>query len=164
MKTSSAALILLFSFLAACRGSDTAKPSEAKPTAAVPSSIEVPAELKAAVDAADRTAADRALDAGRKPGELLAFAGIKPGMKVAEIAAGGGYTSELIARAVGPTGVVYAQNNPWLMEKFAAKAIEERLAKPVNKNIVKVVREFDDPLPPEAKDLDVVVSVLFSKP
>src|SRR5688572_5869751 len=47
--------------------------------------VPVPKELQALLDAKDRTDADRALDAGRHPGEMLAFFGVKPGMKVAEI-------------------------------------------------------------------------------
>jgi predicted methyltransferase len=150
-------------------------PAPATPTSAVPAptpsvaasseqhvkAVEVPPAIRAIVDAADRDPEDKKLDAGRKPAELLAFAGIKPGMKVADLAAGGGYTTELLARAVGPTGVVYGQNSPFIVEKFADKPWSARLGKPVNKNVVKVTREFDDPLPPEAKDLDAVVMVLF---
>ena len=155
----------------------TATPTSAEPAApaavapaAIPAAgsgeqhmktVDVPAAIRAIVDAPDRDAADKKLDAGRKPGELLAFAGIKPGMKVADLAAGGGYTTELLARAVGPTGVVYGQNTPMIVEKFAAKPWAARLAKPADKNVVKVTRELDDPLPPEAKDLDAVVMVLF---
>jgi predicted methyltransferase len=123
--------------------------------------IEVPAAIRAVVDAPDRDPEDKKLDAGRKPAELLAFAGIKPGMKVADLAAGGGYTTELLARAVGPTGVVYGQNSALILEKFAEKPWAARLAKPADKNVVKVTRNFDDPLPPEAKDLDAVIMVLF---
>ena len=65
---------------------------------------EIPAAVQAAVDAPDRAADDRALDAGRKPAELLAFLGIRPGLRVAELGAGGGYTAELLARVVGPDG------------------------------------------------------------
>jgi predicted methyltransferase len=168
------ALPALLLALGACGGEG---PAPATPTSAVPTSppgtapaasneqhvktVDVPAAIRAVVDAADRDPEDKKLDAGRKPAELLAFAGIKPGMKVAELAAGGGYTAELLARTVGPTGVVYGQNSPFIIEKFADKPWAARLAKPVNKNIVKVTREFDDPLPPEAKDLDAVMLVLF---
>ena len=116
---------------------------------------------EATVAAPDRSPEDKALDAGRHPAELLAFLGIEPGMKVAEIAAGGGYTSELLARQVGKTGVVYAQNSPFILERFAEKPWSLRLEKPVMKNVVRVDREFDSPLPPEAHDLDVVAIVLF---
>jgi predicted methyltransferase len=120
----------------------------------------VPPAIQALVDATDRTDADKKLDAGRHPGELLAFLGLKPGMRVAEIAAGGGYTTELLARAVGPTGKVWAENNA-MMVKFVDKPWAERLARPAMKNVVRVDRELDSPLPPDAKNLDAVVIVLF---
>jgi len=115
----------------------------------------------AAVAAADRSDADRALDAGRFPAETFAFFGIRPGMRVAELGAGGGYTTELLARVVGPTGRVYGQNPKFILERFAEKPWSERLAKPVNAPVVRVDREFDDPLPPEARDLDAVLVVLI---
>lgn len=117
--------------------------------------------VQAALDAPDRTADDRALDAGRHPGELLGFLGVAPGMKVAELGAGGGYTAELLARVVGPSGVVYGQNSRFLLDRFAEKPWTERLAKPVMKNVVRVDRDFDDPLPPEATNLDAVLLLLF---
>jgi predicted methyltransferase len=113
------------------------------------------------VAAPDRSDADRALDEGREPARMLEFYGIAPGMKVAEIAAGMGYTAELLARAVGVNGVVYGVNNRWVLERFAEAPWSERLKKPVMKPVVRVDREFDDPLPPEAKDLDAVFDVLF---
>ncbi|MCU0655823.1 MAG: SAM-dependent methyltransferase [Polyangiaceae bacterium] len=121
----------------------------------------VSSAARAVVDAPDRTAEDRALDAGRHPAEMLSFFGIQPGMQVAELAAGGGYTAELLQRAVGPTGKVYGQNSPWLLERFAQKPWTERLARPVMKGVIRVDRAFDDPLPPEAKGLDAVFMVLF---
>jgi predicted methyltransferase len=113
------------------------------------------------IDAADRTAADRELDKGRHPGEMLAFFGIRAGMKVAELGAGGGYTAELLARAVGPSGKVWGQNSKFLLERFAEKPWSARLATPPMKNVIRVDREFDDPLPPEATNLDAVIMVLF---
>ncbi len=55
-----------------------------------------------------RPDADRARDATRKAGELLAFAGVKPGDKVADFIMGGGYWTKLLAGLVGPEGRVYA--------------------------------------------------------
>jgi len=120
----------------------------------------VPASVQKLVDAVDRSADDKKLDAGRHPGELLAFLNLKPGARVAELQAGGGYTTELLARAVGPRGKVWGQNDAFVL-KFADKAWAERLAKPVMKNVVRVDRELDAPLPPDAKNLDAVVDVLF---
>jgi predicted methyltransferase len=115
--------------------------------------------VQAIVDAPDRTDADKKLDAGRHPAELLSFLGLKPGMRVAELFAGGGYTTELLARAVGPNGKVWAENNAMLL-KFVDKPWAERLARPALKNVVRVDRELDTPLPADAKNLDAVVFVL----
>lgn len=113
------------------------------------------------LDAPDRDDKDKKLDAGRHPAEMLSFFDVKPGQKVADLAAGGGYTTELLVRAVGEKGVVYSQNSQWIVDKFAAAPWSARLGKPINKNVVRVVRDFDDPLPPDATDLDVVFDVLF---
>lgn len=59
-----------------------------------------------------RSAENRALDEGRMPAEVLAFAGLKRGWTVADWGAGGGYYSELIAGVVGPKGRVLALGNP----------------------------------------------------
>ncbi len=124
-------------------------------------SAEPPSAVAAAVAATDRSDADRALDAGRFPAEMLAFFDIRPGMRVAELGAGGGYTTELLARVVGPKGRVYGQNPSFILQRFAEKPWSERLAKPVNAPIVRADREFDDPLPREARNLDAVLSVLI---
>src|SRR3954463_4996257 len=60
----------------------------------------------------DRSAADRTNDLRRKPQAMLAFIGVRPGMTALDVSAGGGYTTELIARAVGPSGKVYGQSAP----------------------------------------------------
>jgi predicted methyltransferase len=122
--------------------------------------VPVPPAVQALVDATDRSEEDKKLDAGRHAGELLAFLGLKPGDRVAELGAGGGYTTELLARAVGPKGRVWGENNAFIM-KFAEKTWGERLKKPAMKNVVRADREFDAPLPPEAKNLDAVVIVLL---
>jgi predicted methyltransferase len=66
-----------------------------------------PAIIAAVADTA-RPDADKERDATRKPAETLAFAGVKPGMTVAELAPGRGYYTRILAKAVGPTGKVYA--------------------------------------------------------
>ena len=60
----------------------------------------------------DRSAADRNNDLRRKPEQMLAFIGIRPGMVALDISAAGGYTTELLARAVGLGGRVYGQSEP----------------------------------------------------
>ncbi len=122
---------------------------------------EVPVSVRSAVDATDRSAEDRALDAGRQPARILAFFGIRPGMRVAELGAGGGYTTELVARVVGPTGQVYGHNTPWILERFAEVPWSARLAKPVMQNAVRLDRSFDDPFPADVVGLDAVLIVLL---
>ena len=61
---------------------------------------------------ADRSEADRTNDIRRRPADMLAFIGIRPGMVALDVVAAGGYTTELLARAVGPTGRVYGQSAP----------------------------------------------------
>jgi len=68
----------------------------------------IPSSLTAAVADSGRPEADKAKDANRKPAETLAFAGVRPGMTVAELAPGGGYYTRLLAKAVGPKGKVLA--------------------------------------------------------
>ena len=64
--------------------------------------------IAAAVADDRRPEADVARDPLRKPAEIVAFAGVEPGMKVAEIAPGGGYYTRVLAASVGPEGKVYA--------------------------------------------------------
>jgi predicted methyltransferase len=131
-----------------------------EPVRPIVAHLPVPAAIQAIVDAADRDPEDKKLDAGRHPGELLAFLGLHHGGRVAELGAGGGYTTELLSRAVGPGGKVWAENNAFVV-KFVDKPWAERLKKPALKNVVRVDRELDSPLPPDAKNLDAVVIVLF---
>jgi predicted methyltransferase len=120
----------------------------------------IPEAIKNAVNAPDRSAEDKALDAGRKPAQMLAFFGIAPGMQVADLFAGGGYTTELLSRVVGPTGKVYSQNGPF-PEKY--KKIGEdwhaRLKNPALSNVVAVEKPFGAPdmLPVPPNSLDAVV-------
>jgi len=116
---------------------------------------------RALVAAPDRTEADRALDPGRHPAELLAFFGVRPGMRVAELGAGGGYTTELLARAVGSNGTVYGQNSPMMLQRFAQSPWSERLARPTMQGVVRLDRPFDDPFPPDVRNLDQVWMILF---
>jgi predicted methyltransferase len=70
------------------------------------------AQIKAIVAAPDRSAADRTNDQRRHPEDILGFLAITPGMTALDLSAGGGYTTELLARAIGPTGKVYGQSRP----------------------------------------------------
>ena len=71
-----------------------------------------PAYIAAAVADAGRPAADTARDVYRLPGEMLVYAGVKPGTRVAEMIPGGGYFTRIFSKAVGPSGKVYAVTTP----------------------------------------------------
>jgi predicted methyltransferase len=102
-------------------------------------------QAEAIVASADRSDADRRNDVRRKPVEMLSFVGVRPGMVVLDLSAGGGYTSELLARAVGPTGRVYGQT-----PRAPGATLAARLKTPAGAGIVSVVQPFDNPVPAEA--------------
>ena len=90
--------------------------------------VTAPKPARAATWLADplRSADMRKLDEGRMPTEVLAFAGVRPGQTVLDFIAGSGYYSLLLARAVGPKGMVFAanptgENDAKAWEPFAGK-------------------------------------------
>jgi predicted methyltransferase len=74
---------------------------------AVALSATIPAPIAAAVADTSRPSADTDRDAVRKPAEMLALAGVKPGKQVAELWPGGGYFTRVLSLTVGPKGHVY---------------------------------------------------------
>lgn len=68
----------------------------------------VPNYIALAVADAARPDADKARDTARKPGQILAWAGLRPGMKVIDLIPGQGYFTRIISKAVGPNGRVFA--------------------------------------------------------
>jgi predicted methyltransferase len=101
-----------------------------------------------------RTEQDRRTDAARHPAEFLPFTQVRPGMQVLDVSAGGGYTSQLLALAVGPTGVVWAQTPQ------PGPGLAKRLADHPQANLIAVERPFEDPVPEQAPKLDLVTLVL----
>ena len=113
-------------------------------------------DYEAIVAAPDRAEADRQTDIRRKPALLLAFTEVKEGMKVLDMETSAGYSAELLARAVGPNGVIYGQDSAEVIERFVKDKFDTRAQKPVMKNVVHVVRNFDDPIPPDVSNLDLI--------
>ena len=92
-----------------------------------------PAIEKAVADAS-RPADDRNLDAVRKPAQLMAYAGVHPGERVAEYLPGGGYYTRMLSDVVGPTGKVFAlETTTW---KGSVEAEQKVLAEPGRGNVV----------------------------
>lgn len=143
--------------LAAC----AAAPVE---TASVETEVEASAKL-AAVEAAvaDPTRIEEHLerDAGRKPADVLAFAGVEPGDKVAELAAGGGYYTALLSRIVGAEGHVYAVDPSLIFEAFppAKEGFPKYIAADPRENVSYSVQRLDALKLEEP--LDAVFMVLY---
>jgi predicted methyltransferase len=123
--------------------------------AAAPALAQAAPDYAAILAAPGRSEADLATDKRRDPAKLLAFSGVRPGMKVLDIGAGSGYSTDIIARVVGPNGRVYAQNPPTIAERVNDR-FQARLASLPYKNVTLVTRPMGNPVPPGVKDLDVV--------
>ncbi|TIX52045.1 class I SAM-dependent methyltransferase [Alteraurantiacibacter aquimixticola] len=110
------------------------------------------AAIAAAVADDRRPEVDTARDPLRKPAEIVAFAGVEPGMSIAEIAPGGGYFTRILAESVGPDGKIYAlmpaffANRPGGLDGINALAEEYG-------NIEVVVIDYADTVLPEPVDL-----------
>src|SRR5216117_912185 len=90
----------------------------------------------------ERPAEERALDAGRKPEEVLKFFGVKPGDKVADIIAARGYYTAILSQVVGEKGVVYSANNAYVKGRIK-DALDERLKNPMFANVKHIDGEVD---------------------
>ncbi|MFZ5608616.1 MAG: class I SAM-dependent methyltransferase [Pseudomonadota bacterium] len=113
--------------------------------------------VKDAVGAPDRPQEERARDNGRKPAAVLGFWGVKPGEKVFELAAGGGYYTDLLSRVVGAQGRVYAQysEGAWTRAKdMFAKRFAPR------GNVEAFIGDFAD-FTPEAASIDAIMAALI---
>ncbi len=97
----------------------------------------LPAAIAAAVADPGRPADDRARDADRKPAEVVAFAGVKPGDTVVDLIPGGGYFTRILSKAVGPTGHVYALVPSYVAKIYpqAATAMQALAAEPAYRNV-----------------------------
>ncbi len=105
-------------------GLSACMPDNAATIVAVPDYAVLAAD---AISSETRPEKDREADGARKPGEVIAFAGVKPGMSILEMEAGRGYYTELFAHIVGPDGAVIMQNPP-SFDSFLGDSVMERLA------------------------------------
>ena len=115
-----------------------------------------PPSIKASVAAtANRSEANVKLDASRKPAEVLAFLGLKPGMRVSDTFGGNLYWAEIIAPAVGPKGRV----SIWVPRQFYNQKSYDRFTpfKAAQPNAWMRVSPFEAPdFPPNAYDLMLI--------
>ena len=102
-------------------------------------------DYAAILAAPDRSDADRENDKRRDALQLLTFAGPKAGWQVLDLGAGAGYSTELMARSVGPAGKVWGQNDK------PNTNFETRLKNPVMSNVIGLISSYNEPatgLPP----------------
>jgi len=99
------------------------------------------AATAAALAAPDRVKADTEHDADRKPGVIVAFAGVKPGDKVGDLIPGRGYFTRIFSHVVGDKGRVYAIVPAEFIEKNpkGGDAVKALAAEPAMKNVSVVV-------------------------
>jgi predicted methyltransferase len=116
---------------------------------------QTPAFVAAGIAAPDRPKADRDRDMDRKPAALLAFAGIRPGERIADIMPGQGYFTRIFSHAVGPAGHVYAlvpselaQVAPQIAESAKALATD-----PVYGNVTVLIAPTASLAAPEPLDM-----------
>jgi predicted methyltransferase len=114
---------------------------------------QAPAYVAGAIADPGRPAADVARDADRKPADMLAFAGLKPGQVVAELLPGGGYFTRLFSKAVGPKGTVYALITPTQAKADKPPAVNAIAADPAYDNVKVVAADFAAFTLPQKVDL-----------
>ena len=110
-------------------------------------------QYQKAIDSPIRTEQDRRLDEVRRPAGFLPFTQVKPGMQVLDMAAGAGFTSQLLALVVGPTGTVRAQNTQ------PRPLLNQRLVDHPQAHFVPVLRPFEDPVPDGTPKLDLITII-----
>lgn len=125
--------------------------------AALPASAQADASVAAALADPRRPEADRAVDAARKPAEILAFAEVKPGQTVADFIVGGGYFTRLLAAAVGPTGRVHAYQPSEFVAYQASYGDQLRAVDAAYDNVVGGIAPLKDVRSPEPLDLVLTV-------
>jgi predicted methyltransferase len=119
LRSSAAALALAGMLLSTSVIAGEAAAPAAAPPAPYVMPANIPDYIRAAVQSKDRPAAAVARDALRKPAEVLALSGVKPGDRVIEFASFGNYFTPLLSDIVGPKGMVYMYDLPYLEARTA---------------------------------------------
>jgi predicted methyltransferase len=121
-------------------------------------SLAVPKAIAAAVADPARPQADRDRDADRKPAESIAFAGLKPKQRIADLLPGGGYFTRIFSGVVGPKGQVFAVATPKRPDAppdrpEPSAAVRAIAADPHYKNVIVSVEKVAELKLPEKLDM-----------
>lgn len=119
---------------------------------------DAPAYIKSAIEAADRPAEQKEIDAARKPAETLMLAGLKQGDHIAEITSFGQYYSAILSAAVGPNGKVDLYDMPY-METINDATKKGQAFSDAHANTSYTVVHYNDI--EFAPDLDAVYNILY---
>lgn len=113
----------------------------------------IPSYIAAAVASSERTEEMRARDGGRKPAEVFALSGVKPGDRVIEIASFGQYDTTMLVNIVGPRGHVYMYDLPYMRPRAEAPSQAFVAAHP---NAEYAIGNFNDLTFPTKVDLIMI--------
>jgi predicted methyltransferase len=116
-----------------------------------------PPHIEAALASKARPAEDTARDAVRKPGDLLTFAEVKPGQKVADFIIGGGYFTRILSGAVGDAGHVYAYQPAEFIQFQASYGENLKKVAAAHKNVTALDAGFGSLDLPDGLDLILTV-------
>ena len=135
----------------------------------------VPGYVQRAIDSPERAQKQKNRDPARKPGETLAFAGLKPGQEVIELASFGQYYTDIMAPVVGPKGHIWMYDLPYTDKSFGdpsrafvakhpntefAEAKFDEIDYPKNVDLVTIVLYYHD-LKPNKVDTAALDKKLF---
>ncbi len=151
-------LTLALLTLVGCGEATTPAPTQTTDDPAVSAAGPMVSIYERAVASPGRTDADRERDAGRKPGEVLEFFGIAPGMAVLDMFSGGGYYTEMLSTIVGPDGRIVAHTNTayagFVGDEAVNRYADDRLAN------VEILLAENNELELPVAEVDVVMLVL----
>jgi predicted methyltransferase len=120
--------------------------------------LDASAIIQTAVEDTTRPEKDVVRDNDRKPAEILAFSGIKPGDVVGDIGSAGGYYTRLLSTVVGPEGHVYGFNGTEFSRIFKDGNPTDPIAAE-RENVTSLVDTLNNPTFAQKLDAAIIVNI-----
>lgn len=114
------------------------------------------AVIQKAVDDPRRPDKDKERDGNRKPSDVIAFAGTKPGDVIADVSSSGGYYTRILSEVVGAEGKVYAFNATEFASFLGDTNPADVLAEEYD-NVISLMASFNSPEFPEPLDAAYII-------